>query len=137
MYAKQLRELQNLLNEWAICEPEDMETIEQKIVEIRENIITFPQKLLKLQTEIQRFNTFQDEQSNLDNILSLLKICNRLEINYDEEIDTKETRPIDMVHNMYCIVEEEWKTKEGIEDSNMSIDDVYELEEILAELRRY
>lgn len=47
-------------------------------------------EVVAMEREFERFESFKHDQSKLDNVLSLLKICEKLNIKYDKDIDLNE-----------------------------------------------
>lgn len=124
MITTKIEQLKTLAELWSNAETTaEMQTILNQIQTIREEMGTTPIKILKLQRELTRFNTFKNEQNNEDNILSLLKICNRLQIQYNKNINTKTTTPTEIINNIYTICEEEY-TQETQKEIN--IDEIFQ-----------
>lgn len=135
MYAEKIKELRELLELWAECEPSEMPRITQMIVERREDIESFPIIIIKLEREMKRFNTFREQQDEFDNILSLLKICQRMEIDYDEDIELKNSSIDDMIQKMFVKCENKWREENDISYDDLSLDEIFNLDETLKVLR--
>lgn len=120
MITTKIEQLKTLAELWSNAETTgEMQTILNQIQTIREEMGTTPIKILKLQRELHRFNTFKNDQNNEDNILSLLKICNRLQIQYNKNINTKTTTPTEIINNIYTICEQEY-TQETQKEININ-----------------
>ena len=96
---------------------------------------SFPIIIIKLEREIKRFNTFRGNQDEFDNILSLLKICQRMEIDYDENIELKDSSIDDMIQKMFVKCENKWREENDISYDDLSLDEIFNLDETLKVLR--
>lgn len=130
-YGEILKNIRELMYEWGECEPELLSEIEAKIIAERNKIGSLPKKIMKLEREIKRFNTFRYDQEQADNVLSLLKICNRIEIEYDNDIDIFDIDIDTMIHNMYNICEEEWMQENGGQEE-ISIDELFKIKGLVS-----
>ena len=105
----------NLLNAWTKTHIDEQEEIEIALDEIIGKLNKQPKKIKELSKELNRFHHFMDNQTKIDNIISLLKICNKLDTTFNNEIDVNtcdinklENQIIKQIHNE-CYIQKEYE----------------------------
>ena len=76
-----------LLDAWEQTNIDEQEPIEKAIRAVRSQIENLSMDEVKFQREIERFRSFEDDQNKFDNILSILKIADRMDIKVNFVID--------------------------------------------------
>ena len=76
-----------LLDAWEQTNIDEQEPIEEAIRAVRSQIENLSMDEVKFQREIERFRSFEDNQNKFDNILSILKIADRMDIKVNFVID--------------------------------------------------
>lgn len=93
--------LTELLNLWERTEDwEEEEAIENLIRGIQNQKTSETPLIKQLNRELRRYDGFKDNQNDFDNLLSLLKICNHLEINIDQKINLDDIDTNDIINQM-------------------------------------
>ena len=76
-----------LLDAWEQTNIDEQEPIEEAIRAVRSQIENLSMNEIKFEREIERFRSFEDNQNKFDNILSILKIADRMDIKVNFVID--------------------------------------------------
>ena len=76
-----------LLDAWEQTNIDEQEPIEEAIRAVRSQIENLSMNEIQFKKEIERFRTFEDNQNKFDNILSILKIADRMDIKVNFVID--------------------------------------------------
>ena len=76
-----------LLDAWEQTNIDEQEPIEKAIRAVRSQIENLSMDEIKFEREIERFRSFEDNQNKFDNILSILKIADRMDIKVNFVID--------------------------------------------------
>ena len=76
-----------LLDAWEQTNIDEQEPIEEAIRAVRSQIENLSMDEIKFEREIERFRSFEDNQNKFDNILSILKIADRMDIKVNFVID--------------------------------------------------
>lgn len=76
-----------LLDAWEQTNIDEQEPIEEAIRAVRSQIENLSMDEVKFEREIERFRSFEDNQNKFDNILSILKIADRMDIKVNFVID--------------------------------------------------
>lgn len=110
-----------LLDAWEQTNIDEQEPIEEAIRAVRSQIENLSMDGVKLRREIERFRSFEDNQNKFDNILSILKIADRMDIkvNFIIDINTIDIEDlisyIENVNKMRILEQREYiKTKNNL-----------------------
>lgn len=76
-----------LLHAWSECPIREQEPIEQALRVVRHEMSRVPVEEKELRKELSRFDGFKNDQTDYDNLLSLMKIAKKLDIDVDMDID--------------------------------------------------
>ena len=101
----------NLINAWGETPINEQEPIEAAIRAVRGQLNQAPKLIRKFNKELERFDTFYENQSDFDNIISLLKICDRIGIKSDIEIDLENIDIKKEINNIRTLVNKTEYTK--------------------------
>lgn len=85
-----------LVNAWDRTPIAEQRPIDLALNQVINELDKKTDEVMALEREFNRFDTFKHDQEKLDNILSLLKICERLNVEYDKDIDLNECNIEDM-----------------------------------------
>lgn len=99
----------NLLNAWEETKIEEQKPLEIAIDSLLNIMEKDENKTMELDDELRRYEGFKESQNKFDNVLSLLKICDKLDIEYNEEIDlnTCDLNKIEQTMNRIVIKQQE------------------------------
>lgn len=110
-----------LLEAWEQTNIEEQEPIEEAIRAIRSQIDNLSRDGMQFKREIERFRSFEENQNKFDNILSILKIADRMgiKVNFVIDINTINIEDlisyIENVNRMRMLEEREYiKTKNNL-----------------------
>lgn len=89
-----------LINSWEETNIDEQRPIELALSIIINELKTENKETKTLIKELYRFENFRHDQNKLNNILSLLKICERLHLTYNKDIDLNSTSIDSIVTNI-------------------------------------
>ena len=102
-----------LLHAWSSTNINEQKEIELAMDALLDVMNDEPKIIKQFNREIERYESFNETQGKLDNIISLLKICQRLNISYDDEIDVNTCKLDDIISKIQKITESiGWSEKE-------------------------
>ena len=118
MYEELYEVYNDLINAWGETPINEQEPIEAAIRAVRGQLNQAPKLVRKLNKELERFDSFYENQSDFDNIISLLKICDRIGIKSDIEIDLENIDIEREIRNIRTLVDKTEYTKSRFNEAN-------------------